>query len=448
LAIIEFSLPYFNQLINKSLTLSYSNPTVAAGLVLSTLVLGFLSGFYPALTFASFNPIRALKGMTMPTQRKPWLRNGLVVFQFTVCIVMIVSTLVVYKQLTFMTGKNLGFAKEQVLVIKRPEGLKDNKVAFKNELLQTTGILSASYTETTPGRHFNGHGQHLEGTPKTQIQTIYPFIADENIFETLDLKLIEGRQLKPQDMKAPKAILNEAAVKLLGIESPLEAKIDEGTLGKTEVDVIGVVKDFHFKSFHHKVEPLVIYPLDVENDPQHRITYLLVRISTNDITSILSHIEGQWKKLAGNYPFEYSFLDDDFNRLFEKEQTMVKVYTVFSIISIALSCLGLLGITSFFAAKRTKEIGIRKIVGASLSNIAILLSRDFLNLLLIAIVIGSGCAWYLMEVWMQDFVYRTEISWWIFALAGGSVLLIALITVSWHLYNAASRNPVDTLKYE
>lgn len=448
LGIVELSLPFFNQLTKQSLTLNYLNPVVATSLILFTLTIGLLSGFYPAFTFASFNPIRAIKGVTDAASNRSWLRNGLMIFQFTVCIVMIVSTIVVYKQLTFMTNKNLGFAKDQVLVIKRPEGLKERKTVFKNELLKKADVLSVSYTETTPGRHFNGHGQHFVGTPAADDKVIYPLVADEDILQTLDLKLIRGSEFKGKDARHSKAILNEAAIKMLGLNNPLEMKIDAGTMGKEVVDVIGVVKDFHFKSFHHKVEPLVIYSLDVENDPQHRITYILVKVNAQDISSTLHYIENQWKKLAGNYPFEYSFLNEDFNRLFEKERTMAKVYTVFSGISIAIACLGLLGLTSFLTTRRTKEIGIRKIVGASLSNIALLLSRDFLKLLFIAIIIGSFCAAYMMNLWIEEFAYKTEISWWIFTLAGSSMLIIALLTVSWHVFKAASRNPVETLRYE
>jgi putative ABC transport system permease protein len=448
LGMVEFCLPFFNQLTKQSLILNYRDPIVAGGLILFTLMIGLLSGFYPALTFASFNPIRALKGFAGTTGNRPWLRNGLVIFQFTVCIVMIISTIVVYKQLTFMTNKNLGFAKDQILVIKRPEGLKENKTAFKNELMKKAGILNVSYTETTPGRGFNGHGQHFAGTPLTENPVIFPLVADEDILQTLDLQLVQGNPFKGQDVKRPKAILNETAVNMLGLKNPLEEKIDAGTMGKQEVDIIGVVKDFHFKSFHHKVEPLVIYSLDVENDPIHRVTYMLVKVNGQDTPATLKYIEDQWKKLAGNYPFEYSFLNEDFNRLFEKESTMAKVYTVFSAISIAISCLGLLGLTSFFATRRTKEIGIRKIVGASLTNITILLSRDFVKWLVISIIIGSAGAWYLMRQWLLNFAYQTEMSWWIFLLAGASIIIIAMFTVSWHLYQAASRNPVETLRYE
>jgi putative ABC transport system permease protein len=219
-------------------------------------------------------------------------------------------------------------------------------------------------------------------------------------------------------------------------------------MGKSIVDIIGVVKDFHFKSFHHSVEPLVIFPLDVDNDPHHNATFILVKIDGKDIPESLNQIETHWKKLAGNYPFEYSFMDEDFNKLFERENTMAKVYTIFSGVSIGIAALGLLGLTSFFASKRTKEIGIRKIVGASVTNIAFLLSRQFLQWFAIAVVAGSSISWYLMNLWLENFAYKTQISVWVFIFSGGSVLLIALLTISWQLYTAASRNPVETLKYE
>ncbi len=448
LGLIEICLPIFNTLTNQHLSINYFNPLLVVGLIAFTITLGLVSGFYPALTFSSFNPIRALKGNAVIKGNHPWLRNSLVIFQFTICIVMIVSTLVVYKQLTFMTDKNVGFAKDQVLVIKRPGGLKDNKTVFKNELLKHSDILSVSYSETTPGRHFNGHGQHLAGTPADQMYTIYPLIGDDDILQTLDLELIQGKGFKDQKTKNPKAILNEAAVKMLNLENPLGQTIDRGTLGNKDVDVIGVVKDFHFKSFHYAIEPLIIYPLDVENDTLHRATYILVKINGKNIASTLQHIQEIWKKQAAAYPFDYSFLDEDFNRLFERENTMAKVYTLFSIISVSIACLGLLGLASFFASKRTKEVGIRKIVGASIGNIAILLSRDFMKWIITAIILGSSLSWYLMHRWLQNFVYQTELNWWIFVLAGGCILIIALITVGWHLYKAATRNPVETLRYE
>ncbi len=447
LGLVEIILPSFNNLTQKHLTLDYFNPWVILGLLGFATTLGFLSGFYPAISFSSFNPIQALKGNATIKSKNAWFRNALVIFQFTICITMIVSTLVVYRQLTFMTNKSLGFDNEQVIVIKRAGGLAENKAVFKNELLKHSGISSVSYSETTPGRHFNGHGQHFAGRPDDEIQTIFPLVADEDILQTLDIKIVAGRGFKGHQTNE-KAILNEAAVRMFNLENPLDQTIDKGTLGKKNVDVIGIAKDFHFKSFHYSIEPLVIYHLDVENDPQHRATFLLVKIGSSDLPSTLQYVQDTWKKYAQSYPFEYSFLDQDFNRLFERENVMMKVYAIFSAISISIACLGLLGLASFFASKRTKEIGIRKIVGASFFNIAGILSRDFTKWIIASILIGSTLSWYLMNQWLQNFAYRTHLDWWIFLIAGICVMLISGITVSWHIYRAANRNPVETLRYE
>jgi putative ABC transport system permease protein len=448
LGIVEITLPFFNSLTNQHLAVEYNNAWIVLILLGFAVTLGLVSGIYPAYTFSSFNPIRALKGNVLIKKNNAWLRNSLVIFQFTVCIIMIVSTLAVYKQLTFMTSKNTGFASDQVLVLKRAEGLKENKAEFKNELLKHPGISSVSYTETTPARNFNGHGQHFSGTPADDIKIIFPLVADEDILETLDLKIVAGHTFKDQKSKLNKALLNEAAVRMLNFKNPLEQTIDKGTLGSTDVDVIGIVQDFHFKSFHFEIEPLVIYPLDVENDPTHRATYVLVRMNGNDISATLTAIEDTWKKFTVNYPFEYSFLDEDFNRLFEREIIMTKVYSIFSVISISIACLGLLGLASYFANKRTKEIGIRKIVGASPIDIARILSRDFLHWIVIASLIGSFLSWYIMNQWLQNFAYKTDLDWWIFAIAAGCMILISLTTMSWHMYKAATRNPVETLRYE
>ena len=235
---------------------------------------------------------------------------------------------------------------------------------------------------------------------------------------------------------------------MLNLQSPLEQTINNGTLGKKDVDIIGIARDFHFKSFHFPIEPLVIYHLDIENDPHHRATFILVKLSSSELPATLQYIQDTWKKYTQAYPFEYSFLDQDFNRLFERENIMMKVYAIFSAISISIACLGLLGLASFFASKRTKEIGIRKIVGASLLNITSILSRDFTKWIFVSILIGCALSWYLMHRWLQNFAYQTNLDWWLFLIAGLCVMLIASITVSWHVYKAASRNPVETLRYE
>lgn len=448
LGVVELFTPFFNDLTKQSLHLDYFDPFVASGLILFALFIGVLAGFYPAWTFASFNPIRALKGNTSIPGNRQWMRNSLIVFQFIVCIVMTTATMVVYKQLSYMSNKNVGFAKDQVVVLKRAEGLKDNKTVFKNELKRASGIVSVSYTETTPGRHFNGHTQHFAGRPSSETPLVYPFFADADIFETLDLGIVSGTPFKNDSKRQAQGILNETAVKMLGLENPLSEKIDRGTMGTTVVDIVGVVKDFHFRSFHHNIEPLVLFPLDVENDPNHNATFILVRIDARNISETLGYIEKQWNRFADNYPFEYSFLDQDFEQLFERERTTAKIYSVFSAISILIACLGLLGLTSYFVSKRTKEIGIRKIVGATMANIALLLSRQFIIWLFISSAIGSSLSWYLMHLWLQNFAYQTQMNPWIFVVSGGFVLTIAMLAVSWHLFKAASGNPVNALKYE
>ena len=448
LGLVEIFLPYFNNLIGEKLSLPYGNPLLIAGFVAFGITLGLLAGLYPALTFSSFTPIKALKGRAQMDSDGAWMRNALVIFQFSVCIVMIVSTLVVFKQLSFMSNKNVGFDKDQVVVIKRVEGLKSNKATFKNELLKYKDIGSVSYSETTPGGNFNGHGQHFEGTPLDESPTIYPLVADEDILETLNLKLSHGKDFRELKTKNPKAILNQSAVNTYNLQNPTELSIDRGTMGIKDVDVIGVVKDFHFKSFHYAVEPLVIYQLNIEDDSSHRASFALVKINGQNISATLKHIERVWRSQAMSYPFEYSFLDKDFEKLFERERMMTRVYTIFSVIAISIACLGLLGSASYLATKRTKEIGIRKIVGASTENIALLLSREFLKWILLSILIGSGISWFIMRQWLQNFAFQTELAWWIFALAGLTIVSIAFLTIGWHLYKSASRNPVETLRHD
>jgi putative ABC transport system permease protein len=446
IGIVQVVLPYFNEVTGKELSLDYTDPRFILGLCVFVIVLGLLSGLYPALRFSSFNPVSALKGQVALKGNRIWLRNFLVIFQFTICIIMIVSTLVVYKQLSFMTNKNVGFEKDQILIIKRPDGLGKSKMAFKNELLQNAAVTAVSITQTIPGRNFDGHGQHFQGRPADEWVTIYPLVADPDIFKILDLKIVSGQPLS--DSLGTQAVLNESAVRMLKTTNPFDLTIDKGTLGNFEVDVVGVVKDFHFKSFYFPIEPLVIYPLDVENDSQHRATFILAKINNRNIATSVGDIEKVWKKFAPSYPFEYTFLDEDFNRLFERERTMTKVYTVFSVISVCIACLGLLGLSSYFANKRTKEIGIRKIVGASFLNIAEILSIDFLKWIMVAIVLGSLISWFLMHQWLQNFAYKTELSMWIFLVAAICVVFISILTVSWHLFKAATRNPVETLRYE
>ncbi|NJM25150.1 MAG: hypothetical protein HC859_06255, partial [Bacteroidia bacterium] len=294
-ALVQLLLPAFNQLTGVSLAFRYE-PSLIIGLVVFSVAVGVLSGLYPAIVFSSFSPVKALKGNVQHGEKGAWLRNVLVTLQFTACMALIVCTVVIFNQLDFMTSRNLGFNKDQVLVLKRAWGLGDKKTAFKQQLLHLGGVQSVSFSETTPGRHFNGHGQRFAGEPQDVQHTIYPLIADKDILQTLDLELVQGQGLDAADAAHPKALLNEAAVKELNFENPLDEKIVSGTLGNTEVDIAGVVKDFQFKSLRHKLEPLVIYSLDVDNDPQFRASFVLIKINTADVRQTLATIEAEWKR--------------------------------------------------------------------------------------------------------------------------------------------------------
>ncbi|MDN5205483.1 ABC transporter permease [Fulvivirgaceae bacterium BMA10] len=444
--LLDICLPYFNNITGQNLSLDYTDPLTILGLIGFALLIGVLGGIYPALVISSFKPVSILGQQKQFGGGKVVFRNILVMMQFAICVIMIISTLVVYKQFKFMQNINLGFDTDQVLVVRRPGLLNKNQEAFKQELLKRSDVINVSYTNTIPGRHFDGHGQHFQEEPMDKSHTIYPLVSDIDLLETLDLEIVQGQQFDPEHPDRKVALINEAAVRKLQMEDPLDMVIDRGTMGNEPYPVIGVVKDFHFNSFHHQVEPLVIFPLNQLQD--FRFDYILVKVQSGDVGNTVKEIEKSWQQLSNHGPFDYTFLDQDFNRLFQREQITAKVYATFSFISIFIACLGLLGMISYFIVKRTKEIGIRKIVGASTRHIILLLSKDFSKWMIISFVIGMPLAWYFMHNWIQNFAYKTKFDWWIFALAGGIVLVIALLTVSMQTVKAALTKPVDSLRNE
>jgi putative ABC transport system permease protein len=443
--LIQLFLSHFNELAQKSLSLNYEDIKVWATLFIVALLIGLLAGLYPAIILSSYRPAQALKDAAS-APGKQWLRSSLVVFQFTLCIFMLVATAAVYNQLSFMSSKNLGFNKEHVLLIERPHALGSNGQTFKNELLANPQIRGLSFVNAMPGSSFDGHSQHLTGWPADYQPVIFPLLGDDDILNVLDIQITEGRGFKKEDKDRRLAILNESAIRKLKIENPLDQKIDQGTLGHEEVSIIGIAKDFHFQSFHHFIEPLVIYRVDWEN--LRRANYALVKINAEEYASTIAFIENKWNQLSGGKLFDYTFLDQELQQNMERETIMAKVYTIFSLIAIFIACLGLLGLASFYAEKRQKEIGIRKVNGARVLEVMALLNKDFMKWVGLAFLIASPLAWYSMNSWLQNFAYKTELSWWIFALAGIVALVISLLTVSIHSWQAATKNPVKALKYE
>ena len=444
--LLHLILPVFNNLVDGKLTFNYTEPVTLLSLLVFALLIGLLGGLYPAIVYASFKPISIFGVAARSGPGKFSLRNGLVVFQFTICIILITSTLLIFKQLKFMQQKNLGFDKEHVVVIKRPWLLDGNQEVFKQELLRNQHIKNVSFTNTTPGRHFDGHGQHFQGDPQSESYTIFPLVADVDILLTLDLEVIKGKgfDLAYPDQKI--ALLNEAAASQFKSNDPLDQVIDKGTLGSEFYPVAGIVRDFHFNSFRHSVKPLVIYPID--NLKSNMLNYILVKIDGTEMQNAISEIEADWKKFSNQDPFDYSFLDQDFHQLFIREETNAKVYTFFSVVSIFIACLGILGLISYFTLKKKKEVGIRKIAGASTLQVVVLLSKNLTKWVAFAFLLSIPAAWYLINEWLKNFAFQTEFKWWIFGLAGIGVLLIALLTISFQTLKAALANPVEALRNE
>ncbi len=446
LAIMQLVLPYFNNLTDKNLSLDFFHLPFVLWVLGIAVLLGIITGLYPAIYLSSFSPIQALNPNPGERLNTTFVRNGLVVFQFALCIFMITGTIVVYKQLSHLTQINIGFDKEHILVVKRPWALGEKMWTLKEELLDDPQIKYISYTNTLPGRHFDGHGQHFSGDPTDVGYTIYPLIGDPDILKLLDLEVVAGREFTAEDKNKPVVLLNEATVQRYGLKDPLNKKINVGTMGRKEVSVVGIVKDFHFQSFHNQIEPMAIF--QTNQDQMYNTNYMLIKTTGKELSGIIENVESRWNKITENQPFEYTFLDQDFAHVFEREVITSKVYTIFSTISIMIASLGLLGLAMFFTKKRTKEIGIRKVNGAKIWQVLLLLNNDFIKRVLIAFTIASPLAWYTMNKWLENFAYQTELSWWIFALSGLLALGIALLSVSWQSWKAATRNPVEALRYE
>jgi putative ABC transport system permease protein len=462
LILAEILLPYFNQVAGKSIDIRYfDNWYAIPGLLIFAVIVGLLAGTYPAVFLASFRPLGVLKGAgSLGKSAKSPLRSALVVFQFAISIFLFISTFTVYQQLKFIQSKRLGFNKENVLVINRgwaigqkPDGslikTPPNETvidAFKHDLLQNPQIIAVAGTGGLPGKEFNNGVFTPEGAPRDEQHPINWFPADYDYAETLDLELVEGRFFSrdiPSDTGRA-VVINQAAGRALGFEKPYVGK-RIGFPGNREyyLDIIGVVRDFHYESLHKKIEPLIIGLQNLDR------TYVAVRIHPHNIPETVALIEKTWYQYIPYKPFEYFFLDDDYNALYRAEQRIGELFTAFSVFAILIACLGLLGLASFTTEQRTREIGIRKALGASVSNIVARLSREFTRWVLIANIIAWPVAWYFMEQWwLQDFAYRISIGILPFILAGVAAFSIALLTISYQSIRAALANPVESLRYE
>jgi putative ABC transport system permease protein len=397
---------------------------------------------------SAFQPIEVLKGRLATGFRGSWLRNSLVVFQFVTVIVLIIGTLVIYNQLNYIRNKKLGYSREQVLVIHNTASLYLHAKSFKQDVLKLPGVQSgtmSSFLPTVISNNTEGYSRD-RGNGAGQFTAILTWDVDEDYIPTLGMQLAKGRNFSREYLTDSTAIIiNETAASLLGFRDPLNKKLYRGTADDhTALNIIGVVKDFNSGSLRNKIEPLI---MRLGNNSG----MMEFRVSTKNIPALISQIETLYHSADANMagqPFEYSFMDDDFNHLYQSEQNTGKIFVSFAAFAILIACLGLFGLITYAAAQRTKEIGIRKVLGASVGNIVNLLSGDFLKLVCLAAIIAFPLAWWAMNRWLQDFAYRTTISWWIFAAAALLAAVITIATVSFRAIKAALMNPVDSLRLE
>ena len=437
-------LPSFNQLAGKTLSKGiFDNSQFVGILFLASIGIGLLAGIYPALVLSSFKPVTVLKGRFATGTKGILLRKGLVISQFTISIALIISTIIVYLQMNFMRSQDLGFSKDQMMVINsNGDPARD---AFMHAVEGLPSVKSVSMSSSVPGGGNMGAYSKIQNAKGVmQIANLDLYFVDFDYLKQFNIKMVAGRMFSRQFMTdtTQAMILNESAVKSFSYRSAQDAvgrDFDQwGRKGK----IIGVMKDFHFKSLQEEIKPL-----SMRIEPTG-CSLVSVKVSGSNLPSTISAIESKWNALIPARPFSYFFLDEFFDEQYKSEQRFGKLFLNFAILAIIISCLGLLGLASYSTMQRTREIGIRKVLGATIPNIVNLLSREFLTLVGIAVIIASPIAWFAMHKWLLDFAYRIPISWWIFAIAAATATLIAILTVSFQAIKAAIANPVKSLRTE
>jgi len=445
----QLLLPLFNQLTQKDLRLSH-NPSLVYWIGGLAILTGLLAGLYPAFYLSSFQPAKVLKGKILNSWSATALRKGLVVFQFTISVILILGAIVIGNQLSYMKKQDLGFKKDQQVILPLPsKTVAANFPALKDQLLKDPAVHSVTCASTYPGiTNINDMLFFSEGRASTNFTDITLANIGDDYFETLGLKLLYGRPFPKGTKDSTGFILNETAIKALGYkpETAIGKRVQYDWQGvRHTMYVQGVIRDFNFESLHNNIKPFGFSANTIFADKNR---YAIVRLQTTDYAHALTTLKKAWASINPSAPFEYSFLDQDFQRNYEREQRTSQIVIWCTGIAVLIACLGLFGLAAFSAERRTKEIGIRKVLGASVTNVTLLLSGEFIRLALLAILIASPLAWYGMHKWLQNFAYKISISWWMFAVAGGLSVVIALITVSFQSIRTALSNPVKSLRAE
>jgi putative ABC transport system permease protein len=441
-------MPVFNQLTQKRLEVQLlKDPFQPALLVALGLVVGLLAGLYPAFVLSSFRPVTVLKGRFTTSRTGIRLRNALVVLQFVISIVCIAMTLMVYRQLAFMRNKDLGFKPADVMVVDRAYFLQNRGDAFKQEVLRLPGVVSAAGSNTfASGGFYFGVMFQTEKSP--EVKTTRGMVIDEDFIGTMGLTVTQGRGFLREFNETRTVIINESAVREFGWTDPVNMKIrraggpDEPT---GEYTIVGVVKDFHYNSLHSPINSFVYFCYDT---PQRVFTELNVRIRPGSRPGTAAEIEKIWKSFSAGDPFKYVFMEDKLDAMYGNEKTSGRIFSLFSILAIIIACIGLFGLSAYMTEMRTKEIGVRKILGSTPSKVVVLLSRDFAKLVVLALIVAVPLSYYAMARWLQNFAFRTDISLWIFLVAGLAALFIEQFAISFQALKAAHTNPADALRFE
>ncbi|MEO6453761.1 MAG: ABC transporter permease [Ginsengibacter sp.] len=460
LAIISLVQDSFNSLIKHQLSLTYlfqkgiTGYNITAGLVALIAAGIFISGFYPAFVLSSFKPILVLKGKYTTSGKGIIMRKALVIGQFAVTVALIIGSFVVYRQIKFVNEQSLGMDISQMLIIKPPQLTKydstfiNKENTFAAELKTIPNVLGASASNKVPGNELSrGFDVHLTTDSASNHYTVRHMGVGQGFIELYGIKVRAGRSFSSSDYNADfrklhNIIINQSALKLLGLSSHKAALGKVVTLFGHNWDVVGVIDDFHQKSLRYPLEPTFLVPTYGTYNP------ISIKVTTRDLSKTMIAIREKYNAFFPGNMFDYYFLNDKFNEQYSDDQLFGKVFSIFAGFAIFIACLGLMGLSLFTTAQRTKEIGVRKVLGATISNIVVLLSKDFIKLVIVAIVIASPVAWFIMHNWLQDFAYRINISWWIFLLAGLLAVLIALFTISFQSIKAAMSNPVKSLRTE
>ncbi len=462
--VLVFILPTFSTISNRALTLDFLlQPGTIAVMVATILAIGFLAGVYPAFVLSSFQPAAVLKGKMQTSKYGVLLRNGLVVFQFAISIALISCTIIIFNQMSYMLNKSLGYNKDHVVVIESAfninsanfqnpnpdiQQIRSRYETFENEIKKIPGIKNAAFTSAMPGDLLPGFIVRVPGSGEKESMVARGLSVDESFFDTMEIELLEGRLFSREFNDSLSMILAESTIAKLGIEDPIGKKIvnvNDG--GDTDITytIIGVVKDFHLQSLHVGLEPMAIIHTSSANA---FISKMVARIDPAQTKEVLAGIDGTWNEFTKDTPLRYYYLDQNLKEFYDAEKTSGDMFTIFTTLAIMIACIGLFGLAAYTAGQKRKEIGVRKVMGASIFNIVFLLSKDFTKLILIAVLVAVPLAWWGMDKWLDNFAYRIDIGIWTFVVAAFTAVVIGWLTVSYQSLTAASVNPIKSLRTE